>query len=297
MTVTPAVEEEEKKEEEEKPKEKFEFSFDYFNESRLGLFALIVGAIIAVASFFPPLPAFVKGIGAMLVIVWGADSVRKTARYGLGTGVPSIGVLAVGFGLAGAITGMAIGSEIYHYFGIIGILGILAGVAFMAVVGYVSGVLANNEKFIGMKIPGLERGMAELAMAGTLAITLESSIVAGSWYSAAIMSPIKGYDVTPAAFFAVIFILSGFGMLQPYNSCLGADERRGRTLLMAIEIGGINCIILGAVATMSLGAVQGVPLIVLGAIVWVVYYRAYMKACMAEAYGTPGTGLIKTLGG
>ncbi|RJS78591.1 tetrahydromethanopterin S-methyltransferase subunit C [Methanophagales archaeon] len=295
MTVTPAVEEEEKKEE--KPKEKFKFSFDYFNESRLGIFALVVGAIIAVAAFFPSLPAFVKGIGAIVVILWGADSVRKTARYGLGTGVPSIGVLAVGFGLVGATTGMAIGSEIYHYYGSIGILGVLAGVAFMAVVGYVSGVLANSERFIGMKIPGLERGMAELAMAGTLAIILECSIVAGSWYIGDILSPIKGYNITPVAFIAVMFILAGFGMLQPYNSCLGADERRGRTLLMAIEIGGINCIILGAVATMSLGAVQGVPLLVLGAIVWVVFYRAYMKACMEESYAAVGTGLIKTLGG
>jgi tetrahydromethanopterin S-methyltransferase subunit C len=298
MTVTPAVEEEEKKEEkEEKPKEKFRFSFDYFNESRLGILALIVGAIIAVAAFFPALPAFVKGIGAMLVILWGADSVRKTARYGLGTGVPSIGVLAVGFGLVGATTGMAIGSEIYHYFGTIGILGVLAGVAFMAIVGYVSGVLANSEKFIGMKIPGLERGMAELAMAGTLAIILECSIVAGTWDIEAILSPIKGYDIAPVAFIAVMFILAGFGMLQPYNSCLGADERRGRTLFMSIEIGGINCIILGAVATLSLGAVQGVPLVVLGVIVWVVFYRAYMRACLKESYAAVGTGLIKTLGG
>lgn len=289
--------EEEKEEKEKKPKEKFALNFDYFNESRLGIFALIVGVIIAVAAFFPSLPAFVKGIGAMVVILWGADSVRKTARYGLGTGVPSIGVLAVGFGLAGATTGMAIGSEIYHYFGSIGILGVLAGVAFMAVVGYVSGVLANSEKFIGMKIPGLERGMAELAMAGTLVIILESSIVAGSWYIGDILSPIKGYNIAPVAFLALIFILAGFGMLQPYNSCLGADERRGRTLLMSIEIGGINCVILGAVATLSLGAVQGVPLLVLGAIVWIVYYRAYVKACLEESYSVVGTGLIKTLGG
>jgi tetrahydromethanopterin S-methyltransferase subunit C len=130
-----------------------------------------------------------------------------------------------------------------------------------------------------------------------LAITLECSIVAGTWRLEAIMSPINGYNVPPAAFIAVMFIMSGFGMLQPYNTCLGADERRGRTLLMPIEIGGINCIILGVVALMSLGAVQGVPLIVLGAIVWVVFYRAYVKACLAESYGAVGTGLIKTLGG
>jgi tetrahydromethanopterin S-methyltransferase subunit C len=284
-------------EEEKKPKEEFKLSFDYFNETRLGILALVIGAIIAVLAVSPAVPAIVKGIGAMFVILWGADSVRKTARYGLGTGVPSIGVLAVGFGLVGTTTGMAIGSVLYDKIGAPGALGVLVGVALMAVVGYVSGVLANSTKFIGMKIPGLERGMMELAIAGTLAITLECSIVAGTWRLEAIMSPINGYNVPPAAFIAVMFIVTGFGMLQPYNTCLGADERRGRTLLMSIEIGGINCIILGVVALMSLGAVQAVPLIVLGAIVWVVFYRAYVKACLAESYGAVGTGLIKTLGG
>jgi tetrahydromethanopterin S-methyltransferase subunit C len=287
--------EEEKKEEvEKKPKEKFKFSFDYFNEIRLGILALIVGAIIAIAAFYP-IPAIVKGIGAILVILWGADSVRKTARYGLGTGVPSIGVLAVGFGLVGATSGMAIGSFVGGAGG--AVIGVVAGVVLLAIVGYISGILANSEKFIGMKIPGLERGMMELAIAGTLAIMLESSIVAGTWDIGAMLSPIKGYNIPPIAFVAVMFIMAGFGMLQPYNTCLGADERRGRTLLMAIEIGGINCIILGIVTSMSLGIVQAVPLIVFGAIVWVIFYRWYIKTCLEESYEAVGTGLIKTLGG
>ncbi len=282
-------------EEEKKPKEKPTLSFDYFNETRLGVLALVVGVIIAIVPFSASLPAVVKGIGAMVVILWGADSVRKTAGYGLGTGVPSIGVLAVGFGLVGATTGMAIGSAAYDKVGPIGILGVLAGVALMAVVGYVTGVLANSDKFIGMKIPGLERGMTELAMAGTLAIILECSIVAGTWHLDDVI--VSDNSISPVAFIAVIFIMVGFGMLQPFNSSLGADERRGRTLLMAIEIGGINCVILGVVTVMSLGVVEGALLIMLGAIVWVIFYRAYVKACLEESYEVVGTGLIKTLGG
>ena len=291
------AEEETKGEEEKKPKEEFKLSFDYFNETRLGILALIVGVIITIAAYSPSLPALVKGIGVMLVILWGADSVRKTARYGLGTGVPSIGVLAVGFGLVGAMTGMAIGSAVYDMIGPAGILGILIGIGLMAVIGYVSGILANGDKFINMKIPGLERGMMELAVAGTLAIILECSIIGGTWDADTILrQPVLG-TVPPVAFVALMFIMVGFGMLQPLNSCLGADERRGRTLLMAIEIGGINCIILGLITVMTLGAVQGASLIVLGAIVWVVFYRAYVKACLEESYEVVGTGMIKTLGG
>ncbi|MEA2032219.1 MAG: tetrahydromethanopterin S-methyltransferase subunit C [Euryarchaeota archaeon] len=279
-------------EEEAKPKEEFKLSFDYFNESRLGIFALIIGALIAI---FPGLPAFIKGVGMLIVFAWGADSVRKTARYGLGTGVPSIGVLAMGFGIIGGITGIAVASMSFGTLVVGGVeiaFGVLAGVALLALLGFVSGNLANGDKFINMKIPGLERGMTELGMAGTLAVLLEVSIVAGTYDITRVLP-----NVIDNGVIAVIFIISAFGMLQPLNTCLGADERRGRTLLMSIEIGGIASIILGIVTTLTLSAVQGIPLIVLGAVVWVVYYRAYMKACFEESYGAVGTGLIKTLGG
>ena len=282
----------EEKEIKEKPKEEFKLSFDYFNESRLGIFALIIGILVAI---FPGLPAFIKAIGMMIVFVWGADSVRKTARYGLGTGVPSIGVLAMGFGIIGGITGIAVASLSFGTLEVGGMeiaFGVLAGVALLALLGFVSGNLANGDKFINMKIPGLERGMTELGMAGTLAVLIETSIVVGAYDVTKVLPNVINNGVI-----AVIFIISAFAMLQPYNTCLGADERRGRTLLMSIEIGGIASIILGLVTTLTLSAVQGVPLIVLGAVVWVVFYRAYMKACLKEAYAVKGTGLIKTLGG
>ncbi len=282
----------EEKEEKAKPKEEFKLSFDYFNESRLGIFALTIGVLMAI---FPGLPAFIKGIGIMIVFAWGADSVRKTARYGLGTGVPSIGVLAMGFGIIGGITGIAVASMSFGTLVVGGVeiaFGVLAGVALLALLGFVSGNLANGDKFINMKIPGLERGMTELGIAGTLAVLIEVSIVAGTYDITRVLPKVIDNGVI-----AVIFIISAFGMLQPLNTCLGADERRGRTLLMSIEIGGIASIILGIVTMLTLSAVQGVPLIVLGAVVWVVFYRAYMKACMEEAYAVKGTGLIKTLGG
>ena len=282
----------EEKAEKAKPKEEFKLSFDYFNESRLGIFALTIGVLIAI---FPGLPAFIKGIGIMIVFAWGADSVRKTARYGLGTGVPSIGVLAMGFGIIGGITGIAVASLSFGTLVVGGVeiaFGVLAGVVLLALLGFVSGNLANGDKFINMKIPGLERGMMELGMAGTLAVLIETSIVAGTYDITRVLPSVIDNGVI-----AVIFIISAFGMLQPLNTCLGADERRGRTLLMSIEIGGIAGIILGIVTTLTLSAFEGVPLIVLGAVVWVVFYRAYMKACMEEAYAVKGTGLIKTLGG
>jgi tetrahydromethanopterin S-methyltransferase subunit C len=270
----------EEKKEAEKKKRKFEW-----DETRLGVISVIIAAIIVI---FPGLPAVIKGVGALFALLWGADSVRKTSKYGLGTGVPSIGVLAMGYGVVGALVGMTISSAGYGVAGPIS-AGVLAGVALAAFVGYVSGVLSNSEKVISMKIPGLERGMCELGAAGTLAILLECSMVAGTTQlSAALPNAINN------GLIAVMFILSGMAMFHPYNACLGPDEIRERSLLISVEISGLICIILG-IATAVTDIISGASLIAFGAVVWIVFYAMFVRRSVKEAYETVGTGLIKTI--
>jgi tetrahydromethanopterin S-methyltransferase subunit C len=252
----------------------------------------IISAIIAIVTvIIPGLPAVVKAVGLIFALLWGADSVRKTSKYGLGTGVPSIGVLAMGYGIVGALVGIA-------FTGILKMSivqpGVLIGVIAMAIVGLISGVLSNNEKIIAMKIPGLERGMTELGMAGTLAMLLQFSIVAGSLnFDDVVGSAIK------TGLIAVMFVLSMMAMFHPYNACLGPDERRPRTLMVSIEISGLLCIILGialaANPTSALGIADGISLLIFGLIVWIVFFVKFIKTAIHEAYSTVGTGLIKTI--
>lgn len=292
MTVTPAVEEEEVVV---KPAEGFTFPPD---ETRLGIIAAIIAVMIVILS--PVLPAFVKVVGVILALLWGADSVRKTSKYGLGTGVPSIGVLAMGYGIVGALLGIAFVKYAEPILGTtFSSVGALAGVLLMGVVGYISGVMSNSEKVIGMKIPGLERGMMELGMAGSLAMLLQLSIVAGS----------LSFDVVidraiSNGFIAVMFVLSMMAMFHPYNACLGPDERRPRTLMVSVEISGLLSIILGialaATATTMWypfigGVADGVILIIFGALVWLVFYVKFVKTALRESYSVVGTGLIKTI--
>ncbi|HUV80605.1 MAG TPA: tetrahydromethanopterin S-methyltransferase subunit C [Candidatus Bathyarchaeia archaeon] len=283
MTVTPAVVEEE----EEAPKKGLSFKFPP-EETEMGLIAGIIAAVIVI---FTGLPAVIKGVGLLLAFLWGMDSVRKTSKYGLGTGVPSIGVLATGYGVVGALMGLAVAE-----YGRVGQLypAVLVGVIIMGIIGYISGIFANGEKFIAMKIPRLERAMMELGMAGTLAILLESSILTGSLSFAAVVD-----NVMNTGLIALLFIFNCFAMLHPYNACLGPDERRERTRMVAVEISGLICVLLGlamiGLGTSPYGILDGVSLIVFGVIVWVVFFRMFIKACMDECYATVGTGMIKTI--
>ncbi|RCV63518.1 tetrahydromethanopterin S-methyltransferase subunit C [Methanophagales archaeon] len=273
---------------EEEKTEGFSFPPDV---TQLGIISAIIAIVIVI---IPGLPAVVKAVGVIFALLWGMDSVRKTSKYGLGTGVPSIGVLATGYGVLGALVGIA-------FAGILNVSivqpGVLIGVIAMAIVGLISGVLSNNEKIIGMKIPGLERGMMELGIAGTLAMLLQFSIVAGSLDFNLVVERAISNGVI-----AVMFVLSMMAMFHPYNACLGPDERRPRTLMVSIEISGLLFIILGifvaatAVSTWGVaGVVDGISLIVFGLIVWIVFFVKFIKTAMREAHSTVGTGLIKTI--
>ncbi len=296
MTVTPAVVEEE-------PTKKglsFKLPLD---ETEMGLIAGIVAAIVVV---FTGLPAVIKGIALILAFLWGMDSVRKTSKYGLGTGVPSIGVLATGFGVVGALVGLALAK----YGSIEGVAypAVLVGVILMGVIGLVAGILSNHEKVIAMKIPKLERAMMELGMAGTLIILLECSIVTGSLNFNAVVN-----QVLNTGLIALMFIFTCFGLLHPYNACLGPDENRERTRMCSVEIVGLLCALLGFVMIIlssfswELGSIasvtisspwklwNGVSLLIFGLAVWAYFFRMFIKACMDEAYETVGTGMIKTI--
>src|SRR5512147_260571 len=56
--------------------------------------------------------SFLGAVGAILAIVWGADAVRKICKYGIGTGVPSIGMLAFGMGLLATMLGLKVGDYV-----------------------------------------------------------------------------------------------------------------------------------------------------------------------------------------
>jgi tetrahydromethanopterin S-methyltransferase subunit C len=283
MTVTPAVVEEEK------PVPGAGFPP---NESLLGIISAVIAVIIVI---LPGLPAVIKAVGVIFALLWGADSVRKTSKYGLGTGVPSIGVLAMGYGIVGALVGITFGDYASIGTGLLKVQPlVLVGVIAMAIVGLVSGVLSNSEKVIGMKIPGLERGMMELGMAGSLAMLLQLSIVAGSLSFKMVID-----NAISNGLIALMFVLSMMAMFHPYNACLGPDEKRPRTLMVSVEISGLLCIILGialaANPTSALGIADGVSLIIVGALVWLVFYVKFVKTALREAYSVVGTGLIKTI--
>jgi len=236
----------------------------------------VVGGLIGIyAGHFLSGPlSFLGAIGAICAAVWGADAVRRVASYGLGTGVPSIGLLALGMGIVAALFGLSIG----------GVAGPIVTFIVACIIGLVIGVLAN--RVIGMSIPVMEQTMTEIAGSGALMILGLSVAIAGTFNFMPVVE-----SVVTTGFVAMVYIAGGMAMLHPFNANLGADESQDRTLACAVQMGAAAMVISGiAAAVVNMGS--ALVTIVVGLIIWYFAFHKYYALLKRDAYAVVGTGLL-----
>lgn len=238
----------------------------------------LIGGLLGVylGHFMPPAYSFFGGIGAICATVWGADAVRRVASYGLGTGVPSIGMLALGMGIIAALFGLSLG---------VGLLGPIIAVVVAAIIGGVVGALSN--KVIGMGIPIMEQAMVEISCAGTLVILGLSVVIAGTFDYAAVVE-----NVVSNGYIALIFIIGGIGILHPFNASLGPDEKQDRTLMLAVEKGAIALTITGFASSLHEGLMAAGLNMLVGFIIWYVAFTKHYAMIKRDAYAVVGTGML-----
>ncbi|PWB52126.1 MAG: tetrahydromethanopterin S-methyltransferase subunit C [Candidatus Methanoperedenaceae archaeon] len=216
-------------------------------------------------------------LGAICAVMWGADAVRRVAKYGLGTGVPSIGQIAMGMGIIAAMFGLAIVKKNI-------IAGPIVAVATASIIGFIIGWFAQN--VIKMKIPVMIRCMTEIAASGTIIIIGFSAAVAGNFEFGNIVNLVFDNGIM-----LVVFWVGAMAILHPFNACLGPDEKQKRLLYLAGSTGAITMAIVGLAAIMTLGA-SGVITMLLGIVLWLIFYKKFWDEVYNDASSVVGTGLI-----
>ncbi len=224
------------------------------------------------------------GIGSIFAVVWGADAVRRVCSYGLGTGVPSIGMVALGMGIVAAIFGLILPET--GILPIPAILGPVISFIVAALIGLVIGVLSN--KILNMNIPIMEKSMIEIAGAGCLVMMGLSASIAGSFaFNDAILP-----SVVSTGYIALVFIGGAMTILHPFNANLGPDESQYRTLYVAVEKAAIIMVIAGFASLTAIDAVSAALTMLVGLLIFLVYFNKFMKSVHREAYKVVGTGLL-----
>jgi tetrahydromethanopterin S-methyltransferase subunit C len=240
----------------------------------LALFGIIGGLIgIYLSPYFPAAGA----LGALCAVLWGAEAVRRVSKYGLGTGVPSIGQIAMGMGIVASMFGLAI-MKSYP------IAGPVVALLTASIIGLIIGWFAQN--VIKMKIPVMIRCMTEIAAAGSLIIVGFSAAVARSYVFSDLLNPVFNNGVM-----LVVFWVGAVAILHPFNACLGPDERQKRLLYLAGSTGAIVMTIVGIASLMILGT-QGSVTLMLGIILWLIFYKKFWDEVYRDAAAVVGTGLI-----
>jgi len=245
-----------------------------------GIVVGLVGIYVAGISGIPYL-AFLAGIGAIFAAKMGADAVRRVCSYGIGTGVPSIGMLALGMGIIAAMFGLALG-KMYNAV----IIGPIVGLVVAVAIGWIVGTLAN--KIIKLNIPVMERCLMEIAGAGVLVLTGLSVMIAGSMDFVVIAR-----EVIITGYIAPVFILGALSILHPFNASLGPDETQDRTLIHAYSCGAIAMAVAGICSIAVIDPIAGIISTIIGLAIWYVTFMGFVRLAKRDAgAGWVGTGLL-----
>jgi tetrahydromethanopterin S-methyltransferase subunit C len=222
--------------------------------------------------------AFFGGLAAVAAIVWGSDTIKGLCSYGIGTGVPSVGMISLGSG----VVAFLIATRFSWYYAPIVL--VIAAVIIGAIIGY----MAND--VIMMKIPVMRRAMTEVAVVGGLMLMGFAQMTTGSYalldLSATKTGPLgllsAGFagSFIGAAIIAVAFILGAIAVQHPFNACLGPSWKQDRMIMLAAECGFLSML---PVAFMSI-AYLTVPAVVVSIIIsaagWLYTYNQFI--CLSK---------------
>jgi tetrahydromethanopterin S-methyltransferase subunit C len=225
--------------------------------------------------------AFFGGLGAVCALIWGSNTIKVLCSYGIGTGVPSAGMLALGSGVIAMLLATRFG-----------LWAPVVAVVLAAIIGAILGFLANN--VLMMKIPVMIRSITEMAVIGALSLMGFSAMAAGSFsftgLSAMTGQTFLGMTVTSygnsymgLTIIAVSFFLAAIAIQHPFNATLGPSWKQDRMLWLAGECGFLSMI---AISVMSFAFVTfNAACVSLGIsiILWAYTYSQYITLSKRDA--------------
>jgi len=233
--------------------------------------------------------SFFGGIAAVLALWWGTDTIKHLCSYGLGTGVPSAGMIALGSG----VIAMILATKLSTMGFISSVLIIPIGcVVIAAILGAILGYIANN--IVNMNIPVMIVSLAELCIVGAITILGLSAMAAGSFVFADLVTgsatffgvQIADYQASliGGGVIAVIFMLGAIAVQHAFNACLGPNESQDRTLMLAAECGFLSMIVVSIMSFAFISFGSAILSFAISVIGWAYTYSKYIELSRRDAF-------------
>lgn len=225
--------------------------------------------------------AFFGGLAAVVALLWGTDTIKHLCSYGLGTGVPSAGMIALGSGVIAALFGATTGP-----------FAPIVAIIIAAIIGAVAGLMANH--VVRMDIPVMIVSLIELAVVGAMTVLGLATMACGTFEFLGMITgtvsflgfTVQTYEtsVIGGSIIAVIFMLGAIAIQHSFNACLGPGEKQDRTLTLAAECGFLSMIPVAIISFAFIGMYAALIALVVSIVGWFYTYKKYIALSKRDAY-------------
>ncbi len=221
--------------------------------------------------------AFFGGLAATIALVWGSHTIKVLCSYGIGTGVPSAGMIAFGSGVIAMLLATRFG-----------ILAPIVALVLAAVIGFILGYISNN--ILNMKIPAMVQALTEMAIVGALSLMGFAALITGGFTFAGLTEgsvTMLGMTVSSnqisfigGGLIAVAFLLGAIAIQHPFNACLGPGWKQDRMLMLTAECGFLSMIVAAVMSFALVSAGSALISLLVAILGWAYTYNQYI--CMSK---------------
>ena len=224
--------------------------------------------------------SFFGGLAVVAALIWGSHTIKVLCSYGIGTGVPSAGMIAFGSG----VIAMLLATKF-------GMLAPIVALILAAVIGFILGYVSNN--ILNMKIPAMVQALTEMAVVGALSLMGFAALITGGFTFAGLTTgsiSVMGMTLLShqqsfigGGLIAVAFLLGAIAIQHPFNACLGPGWKQDRMLMLTAECGFLSMIVAAVMSFALITAGSALIALIVAIIGWVYTYQQYMEMSKRDA--------------
>jgi tetrahydromethanopterin S-methyltransferase subunit C len=224
--------------------------------------------------------SFFGGLAVVAALIWGSHTIKVLCSYGIGTGVPSAGMIAFGSG----VIAMLLATRFDIWAPIVAL--ILA-----AIIGFILGYVSNN--ILNMKIPAMVQALTEMAVVGALSLMGFAALMTGGFTFAGLTTGTvtvlgqvlltQQQSFMGGCLIAVAFLLGAIAIQHPFNACLGPGWKQDRMLMLTAECGFLSMLVAAIMSFALISVGSALISLVIAIIGWGYTYCQYMVLSKRDA--------------
>jgi len=225
--------------------------------------------------------SFFGGLAVVAALIWGSHTIKVLCSYGIGTGVPSAGMIAFGSG----VIAMLLATKF-------GLAAPIVALVLAAVIGFILGYVSND--ILNMKIPAMVQALTEMAVVGALTVMGFAAMISGGFTFTGLTTstvtffglPITSYanSFLGGGLIAVAFLLGAIAIQHPFNACLGPGWTQDRMLMLTAECGFLSMIVAAVMSFALISAGSALISLIIAIIGWVYTYTQYYELSKRDAF-------------